>query len=201
MDGTLIDSTQSVESTWTRWAARHKVDVNRILAVSHGRRTLDTLREVAPHLDAVEEARILEEEEIHSKGGVKEVPGAGALLTRLPRERWAVVTSASRPLAEGRLQMAGLLIPDVLICATDVSRGKPDPEGYLQAAAALGFAPQDCLVLEDTPAGLEAGRTAGAQILGLTTTFPSCKLLGAICIPDFRNLKVSYSAGSIHLHD
>lgn len=201
MDGTLVDSTKSVEAIWTRWAARHSIDVKRILAVSHGRRTVDTLCEVAPHLDAKREARLLEEEEIHSKDGVEEVPGAGALLRRLPLDRWSVVTSASRSLAEVRLQMAGLPIPTVLVCASDVSQGKPDPEGYLQAAAALGFAPHDCLVLEDTPAGLEAGLAAGAQVLALTTTFSSAELPGVTSIPDFRNLRISMADGSIHLHD
>ncbi len=198
MDGTLVDSTESVEMIWGRWAARHNLNIEHILSVSHGRRTMDTLRDVAPHLDIEEEARRLEAEEIDGREGVREVPGAAALLARLPPDRWCVVTSASRPLAEVRLTAAGLPIPPVLICSSDVLQGKPDPEGYLKGAARLGVAPADCLVLEDTPAGLAAGRAAGSQVLALTTTFGCHALPGATCIANFRDLNVSESENALH---
>ena len=204
MDGTLVDSTESVEGVWSRWAARHHLDVKQILAVSHGRRTLDTLRELALQmhieLDIENEARQLDEEEIHSPEGIREVPGAAVLLASLPTGRWCVVTSASRPLAEARLRAAGLPLPEILVCASDVCSGKPHPEGYLKAAAMLGFAPADCLVLEDTPAGLTAGRAAGMRVLALTTTYASNALLETACIPDFLGISVLSTAKSIELH-
>jgi sugar-phosphatase len=200
MDGTLVDSTRCVESIWSRWAERHGLELNHILAVSHGRRTLDTLQEVAPHLDIEQEARQLDAQELETKEGIAAVPGAAALLRALPQNRWAVVTSAGRALAELRLQCAGLPIPQILVCADDVEHGKPSPEGYLKAAELLGVAPDRCLVVEDTPAGLRAGRAAGMQVLALTTTYPAAHLLGSPCTRDFCQAQVVPVWEGIELH-
>lgn len=200
MDGTLVNSTKAVEAIWSEWAARNHVDVDHILAISHGRRTVDTLRDVAPHLDLEAEAHLLEGQEIEWRDGVEEVAGARALITGLPADRWAVVTSASRVLAEARLHMAGLPIPRVLVCSDDVVNGKPHPEGYLRAADALGVEPADCLVLEDTPAGIGAGLAAGMQVLALTTTYPASSLMEATCIADFKGVKVTTQNGIMTLH-
>lgn len=200
MDGTLVDSTVAVESIWAAWALRHGLDVQRILAVSHGRRTVDTLRELVPHLDIESEAAELEAQEIDARDGVVEVPGAAALLRQVPTDRWAVVTSASRPLAVARLSAAGLPIPAVLVSASDVEHGKPDPEGYLLAAARLKLAPQDSLVLEDTPAGLAAGRAAGMQVLALLTTFSADHLAEPNAIQDFRSVRIRQREEELQLY-
>jgi mannitol-1-/sugar-/sorbitol-6-phosphatase len=199
MDGTLVDSTQAVEDIWGRWALRHGFKVEEILKVSHGRRTVDTLRDVAPHIDIETEAAELERQEIVEREGVVEVPGAAVLLAQLPLNRWAVVTSASRPLAEARLTAAGLPIPSVLISASDVREGKPDPEGYLLAASRLKTSPLDCVVLEDTPAGLAAGRAAGMRVLALTTTFSRDELNEPLTVADFLNLRISVIGEEIHI--
>lgn len=200
MDGTLVDSTACVEAIWTRWAERHGMPVDDILWASHGRRTLDTLREVAPHLDIAHEARLLDAEEVEYTDGLKAVQGAAALLRALPPSSWAVVTSAGRAIAEFRLQWVGLLVPDVLITADDVAEGKPSPAGYQMAAARLGVAPDQCLVIEDTPAGILAGRAAGMQVLAVTTTYPASNLLGAHCVGDFCQTRISVTAEEIELH-
>lgn len=191
MDGTLVDSTECVERQWYRWAGRHGLDAGRILRVSHGRRTIETIRDVAPHLAVEEEAAWFEQEELKDRDGILAVPGAIALLGGIPPHRWAVVTSASRELATLRMECAGLTIPDVLVSADDVRRGKPDPEGYLTAAQRLGVQAGRCLVIEDTPAGIEAGRAAGMPVLAVTTTFPGDALAGVPSIADFTWLHLS----------
>ncbi len=199
MDGTLVDSTSCVEAIWGRWAERHGMPVDKILWASHGRRTLDTLREVASHLDIAHEASLLDAEELTYTDGIKAVRGAAALLRALPPSQWAVVTSANRAIATLRLKCVGLLVPAVLVTADDVADGKPSPAGYLLAATRLGEAPQDCLVIEDTPAGILAGRAAGMQVLAVTTTYPAATLLNAHCVEDFCQIEISVTPDGIEV--
>jgi sugar-phosphatase len=173
LDGVLVDSTACVEHTWRQWADRHRLDGDAILHLAHGRRAVETIRHAAPHLDdtqvAAELAAIVAHES-HETAGLLEVPGAAELLNTLPTDRWAVVTSGARTVAEHRLRHVGLPLPSVLVSADDVLRGKPDPEGYVTAAARLGVASAGCLVVEDAPAGLAAAHAAGMRALGVTTT-------------------------------
>ncbi len=191
MDGTLVDSTACVKAIWGPWAQRHGIELSFLLHHSHGRRTIDTINQVAPHLDAASEAEVLEAEEITLREGMVAVGGALQLLSRLKPHQWAVVTSAPRRLATARLGYAGLPAPPLLITAEDVLHGKPDPEGYLKAAQQLGVSPSRCVVVEDAPAGILAGRNAGMPVLGLTTTFAPEHLLGAICVQDFTEVEFS----------
>lgn len=173
MDGTLVDSRAVVERVWRDWAAAHGRDFAPILAESHGRRTIDTVRAFAiPGMDVEEESRKLEALEVADVEGIVAIAGAAELLARLPSQRWAVVTSASRELAVRRLTAAGLPIPATMITAEDVAIGKPDPEGYLKAARLLGAAANKCLVFEDAPAGIEAGRRAGCDVIAITAARP-----------------------------
>jgi sugar-phosphatase len=185
MDGTLVDSTQCVEGIMGRWAHKHNLDRDLVVQLSHGRRTIDCVREVAPHLNTEEEAKAIDAEELVTQEGLTEVPGAQRLLSKLKPRQWAIVTSASRALATFRLQYLGLPLPEVLISGDDVAKGKPDPEGYLKAASRLGVLPDRCVVVEDAPIGILAGRRAGMSILALTTTFAADKLLGAPAIANF----------------
>jgi mannitol-1-/sugar-/sorbitol-6-phosphatase len=189
MDGTLVDSTACVEAIWERWARKHRIELRPLLEMSHGKRTIDTLQEIAPHLDVELEARALEAEELTSRDGISSVGGALQLLSRLQPHQWAVVTSASRALATVRFASAGLPIPPVLITGDDVLRGKPDPEGYVKAADCLGMSPSDCVAVEDTPAGILAGRSAGMAVLAIGTTFAPEQLLGAPWVPDFNEVE------------
>jgi mannitol-1-/sugar-/sorbitol-6-phosphatase len=200
MDGTLVDSTSCVEAIWSMWAERHGIEPVRILSISHGRRTLDTLREVAPHLDIAQEAMLLDAQELEFTEGIKAVNGAAELLRGLPESGWAVVTSASRALARLRMQCAGLPTPSVLIGADDVAEGKPSPAGYLKAASLLGVEPAQCLVVEDTPAGVLAARTAGMEVLALTTTCSADRLLGAHCIREFSKIRVFQASRALEVH-
>ena len=189
MDGTLVDSTVFVERLWRNWGSRHGITLEEILALSHGRRTADTIRLVAPHLDALAETRAIEEEEAVSYEGVVALRGARLLLESLLPDEWAVVTSAPHALASQRIQYAGLPAPPFLVGADDVHAGKPDPEGYLKAASLLRVEPWDCVVVEDTPAGILAARAAGMRVLAVGTTFPQSELLGETWVPHYEDVR------------
>ena len=182
MDGVLMDSTPSVERVWRTWAAQHGLDPDRIAPLAHGRRSIETIRAVAPELDAEKENVIVEQMEIDDKDGVMALPGAAELIAHLPPERFAIVTSATRPLAVARLGYAGIPVPRHMITADDVTHGKPSPEPFLKGAALLGFAPEDCLVFEDSPAGIASARSAGMKAIALQTTYPVDQLQAANAI-------------------
>jgi sugar-phosphatase len=196
MDGTLVDSTAVVERQWRRWADERGFDPAPFIARAHGRRTIDTLRELAPDLATEEEAARFDAEEAADSAGVVPVPGAHALLAHLPGDRWGLVTSATATLARGRMAAASLPLPDVLVTADDVARGKPDPEGYQAAARRLRANPARCLVFEDTPAGLEAGTAAGMIVIAITTTHPGHALRDACVLAYLRAVRVDSAAGS-----
>jgi mannitol-1-/sugar-/sorbitol-6-phosphatase len=182
MDGVLIDSAPAVERVWRIWARAHGFDPARVVAQAHGRRSIETIRAVAPAMNAEKENIIVEQMEIDDKEGVTPLPGAAELLARLPDDRFAIVTSATRPLAVARLDYARLPDPRYMITADDVIHGKPSPEPYLKGATLLGFAPGECLVFEDTPAGIAAARAAGMQVIALQTTYPAQELQRADCM-------------------
>ena len=172
MDGTLVDSDAAVERAWVSWAAEYGVDPDAVLAVAHGSPGVQTIRRFRPDLDDRAVARIVArqlEKEYEDLSDVVAAPGAAVLLSTLDRLSlpWAVVTSADVRLARSRLGAAGLPEPPLLVTVEDVRVGKPDPEGYLLAAARLGFDPARCLVVEDAGPGVAAGRAAGAVVAGL----------------------------------
>jgi sugar-phosphatase len=182
MDGVLMDSTPSVERVWRTWATMHGLDPEHVASQAHGRRSIETIRAVAPEMDAEKENIVVEQMEIDDKEGVTALPGAAELLAHLPASRFAIVTSATRPLAVARLGYAGLLVPRYMITADDVVNGKPAPEPFLKGAALLGFAPADCLVFEDSPAGIASARSAGMKTIALQTTYSADQLQGAHAI-------------------
>lgn len=170
LDGVLVDSSAVIERTWRGFAERHGLDPDEVVAAGHGRRSVDLIRLVAPHLDAELEAARVEREEIAGAPGLRPLPGARELIASIPAERFAIVTSGSRPLALARLRAAGLPVPEVLVTAEEVDDGKPHPAGYLRAAKLLGVDPAHSIVLEDAPAGVEAGRAAGMTVIAVLTT-------------------------------
>jgi len=170
LDGVLIDSTPAVARVWHRWALEHGLDPEEVVRLAHGRPSQTTIRELLPNADLAAEDREVERREMEDIEGVVLLPGAQRLLDSLPLERWTIATSCTRPLAEVRLRAAGLPIPKKLITSSDVKNGKPHPEPYQKAAALLGFSPSHCIVVEDAPAGVRAGKAAGARVIGFPTT-------------------------------
>jgi len=179
LDGVLIDSTPAVARVWTKWALEHGFDPKEVTRRAHGRPSLTTVREYLPHADHDAENREIERREIKDLEGVVPLPGAIALLQALPTGRWAIVTSCTRPLAEVRIRAAGLPQPRHLVTSLDVRRGKPDPEPYLKGASSLGCAAGDCVVVEDAPSGIRAGKAAGARVIALRTIAAEGELAAA----------------------
>lgn len=170
LDGVLIDSSAVVQRQWRRWVIEHGLDLNQTTNVMHGQRLVEIVRHVAPHLDAEEEAARLAAWEAADTDSLRVIEGATDLVRSLPQATWAVVTSGNQATALTRLRYADLPVPDVLVTADDVTRGKPHPEPYLRAAKGLGISPADCVVIEDAPAGVQAARVAGMRVIAVTTT-------------------------------
>ncbi len=167
MDGVLLNSIPAVTRVWRQWAEEHGFDPAETVERAHGRPSLTTVMELLPGADYAAENRVIEQREIADLAGVEPLPGASELLRSLPAGRWTIVTSATRALAEVRLKAAGLKLPETMVTATDVKEGKPHPEPYLTAAAKLGFPASECVVAEDVPAGVTAGKAAGARVIGI----------------------------------
>jgi mannitol-1-/sugar-/sorbitol-6-phosphatase len=170
MDGVLIDSTPAVARVWKGWALEHGFNPEEVVSRAHGRPSLTTVREYLPNADAEKENREVERREMEDLDGVVLLPGALHLLTSLPTDRWTIVTSSTRRLAEVRLKAAGLPLPPKMITSTDITHGKPHPEPYLKAASLLGSPPNECVVFEDVAAGIRAGKAAGARVVAFLTT-------------------------------
>jgi len=170
LDGVLIDSTSCIARHWEEWARHHGLKTATVMQVAHGLRTIETMRLVAPHLDAEREAERFTAVEVADTDGVVAIEGALPLLKGLPMGVWGIVTSGSNELAVARLRRAGLPIPRTLVSGDDVTQGKPAAGPYLAEAKRLGKAAERCVVIEDAPAGIKAARTAGMQVIGITTT-------------------------------
>ncbi len=170
LDGVLIDSNPAVSRVWSAWAEERGFDPAEVVAHAHGRPSLATVRKYLPTADHEAENREVERREIKDVEGVVLLPGARELLQSLPADRWTIATSCTRPLAEVRLRAAGLPVPERLVTSTDVTHGKPNPEPFLKAAAKLGFPASACVVLEDVPAGIRAGKAAGSRVIAFRTT-------------------------------
>jgi mannitol-1-/sugar-/sorbitol-6-phosphatase len=178
MDGVLVDSTPAVARVWGIWAARHGFEAEETVRRAHGRPSLATIRELLPNGDHDAEDREVERLEIEDISDVVALPGATQLLRAIPARQWAVVTSATRKLAEVRLRASDLPFAH-LVTSNDVVHGKPFPDPYLKGAETLGVAPSDCVVVEDAPSGVRAGKAAGARVLALLTTSAAAELLAA----------------------
>ncbi|MGV9501872.1 HAD-IA family hydrolase [Streptomyces sp. NPDC003642] len=189
-DGTLVSSLASVDRCWARWAAEYGITPEAFARVElHGRPAAEIAADLLPAGIVPEAVARIEDLEVDDvpDGGVELLPGTRAFVDSLPAERWAVVTSATRRLAEARLEAVGIL-PKTLVAADDVTRGKPDPEPYLLAARSLGVDPADCVVFEDAPAGLAAGRAAGMTTVALTTTHRADELHADLVVKDLSAL-------------
>jgi sugar-phosphatase len=179
LDGVLIDSTPAVARVWTQWAIEHGFEPEKTVREAHGRPSIESIRELLPDADHEAENREVERREIEDTEGVVPLPGALELLSALPPDRWAIVTSCTRPLAEVRIRAAGLPVPPAMITSSEITKGKPHPEPYLAGAGVLGFSSADCVVVEDVPAGIRSGKAAGARVIALRTTLADPDLIAA----------------------
>ncbi len=179
MDGVLLSSIGSVRRCWRRWAKMYGVPNADEYEVPHGVRAIDIVKSLRPDIDPQVGLRAIEEMEVEDVGDLQVLPGVTTLLAGLPLERWAIVTSSTRRLLLARLKAAGLPVPERIISADDVERGKPDPEPYRRGAELLELRPEECLVVEDAPSGVGAGKAAGSRVLGVLGTHSAAELNGA----------------------
>jgi len=199
MDGTLVDSTAVVERAWSWWAALHGIPLEGVLSFAHGRPTIATMEHFLPARDHTEDLEEMDRYEEAQLEGILAVPGATQVVHALQNQSWAIVTSAWRTLAEARVLAAGLPLPKVIVPIDEIRNGKPHPEGFLQAAERLGVAPRECLVFEDTRPGIEAGVSAGMQVVALLTTAPAHHLKHRPLIRDFRDVRIQLDGECIKL--
>jgi len=200
MDGTLLTSIESAERVWSRWLRAHDLDPVVILPTIHGVQTIETITRLGiPGIDPREEAAWIAREEAIDLEGVRAIEGAAEFLAGLPEDGWAIVTSATRVLAEARLAAAGLTAPPLFITAEDIANGKPAPDCYIEAARRLGKNVTQCAVFEDAPAGIEAGRAAGAAVVVITATHAHPVPTEYPQIRDYRGLTTIHSDGTMRL--
>ncbi|MEV2254681.1 HAD family hydrolase [Streptomyces sp. NPDC050147] len=199
-DGTLISSMESVYRCWRRLAQEYGITVEEFERVElHGRPAAEIIADMLPAERVAEAVARIEELEVSDvAGGVVLLPGTRELLASLPPERWAVVTSAGRRLAEARLAEVGIDAA-MLIAADDITRGKPDPEPFLLAAAKLGVDPARCVVFEDAPAGLTAGRAAGMTTVALATTHTAGELFADVVVKDLSDVSAQSTEGGVEI--
>ena len=176
MDGVLISSIGSVARSWRRWAKQYDLPNAESFEVPHGMRARDIIKTLRPDIDLQEAVKVIEDLEVEDVADLQVLPGVRELLESLPLERWAIVTSSTRRLLLARLTAAGLPMPERIISGDDVERGKPDPEPYRRGAELLGFGPPECLVVEDAPSGVGAGKAAGCRVLGVLATHSAAEL-------------------------
>lgn len=170
MDGTLVDSTAAVERIWLAWAAAHDLDPTHVLSVIHGRQGHESMAILLPERDHainLTENQSMLANESNDVEGVVAIAGAQALLAALTPLPHAIVTSADVTLMNARMHQAQLAVPALAVTAEHVTASKPAPEGFLHAAALLGFDPADCVVFEDSGAGIRAGKAAGMRVIGV----------------------------------
>lgn len=180
LDGVLVDSRHCIERIWRVWASQNHINIDKVLHYIHGRRAVETIRLVAPHLNAENEANKLGKIEAQETEGLVKIPGALELLQSIPSSAWGIVTSGLHAVGSTRLDFGGLPVPEVLISAEDVVAGKPDPEPYLFAAMMLEVKPARCVVIEDEPAGIQSGRAAGMHVVGvISNTYTADELIQA----------------------
>jgi len=190
-DGVLVDSTAAVARQYTVWALEHGLDPAWVLRAAHGVRTVEVIRQAAPHLDAEAETSKIEQREADDRS-VRLMPGAIELVNSIPANRWGVVTSGRRALATSRIHRLRIPMPRVLVTAEDVTQGKPAPDPYLKGAELLGVAPQTCVVVEDAVAGIQSAHAAGMRVVSLPSTYPAEELQEAdVVVPELQRIRVS----------
>lgn len=200
LDGTLVESTFFIERLWQDWGLRHGVTPQRMSEVMHGRPAVEIIHIVAPHLSIKDEIYALETDEISRMEGMRTYAGARELLSSLPPRQWAIVTSGSVRVATARLNYANLPRPEVFVTADDVKAGKPAPDAYLLAAERLHVKPADCVVVEDAPAGVRAGKAAGMNVIGIASSHSKEELRQAdVVVGKLADIKVQLIGKQINI--
>jgi mannitol-1-/sugar-/sorbitol-6-phosphatase len=180
-DGVIVSSIASVNRCWRRWAAHYGVANADKVQIAHGTRAVEIMEQLAPGVNKEEGLRLIEDMEIADVEDLEVLPGVRELLNSLPKERWAIVSSATWRLLIGRLKAANLPLPDRIVSGDRVVNGKPHPEPYIRGAEMVGAEPAECIVVEDAPTGVGAGKAAGCRVMGVLGTHSVEELRAAGC--------------------
>jgi len=200
LDGTLVESTFFIERLWQDWGVQHGITRQRMSEVMHGRPATEIINIVAPHLSIKDEVYALEADEISRMDGMKTYAGVNELLSSLPPKQWAIVTSGSLRVASARLDYAKLPRPDIFITADDIRAGKPAPDAYILAAQRLHVSPADCVVVEDAPAGVQAGKSAGMKVIGIASSHSKEELKRAdVVVQQLADIQLQVTGNQIRL--
>ena len=178
-DGVIVSSIGSVNRCWRKWAAHYNVPVAPDWEIEHGTRAVDVMQKLVPGINIVEGLKLIEDMELEDVADLTVLPGVKDLLESLPMDRWAIVSSATYRLLVGRLKVANLPVPERIISGDRVVNGKPHPEPYIKGAELIHAAPKDCIVIEDAPSGVRAGKAAGCRVLGVLGTHSADELRAA----------------------
>ncbi|KAI7901918.1 HAD-superfamily hydrolase subfamily IA, variant 3 [Cokeromyces recurvatus] len=186
LDGTLIDTIPLVERFWHQFAVENGLDGNKILATSHGVRTIETMTKWTPHKATLEHALDFERKLAEESEGVTIMPGVSTLLQKIPLNRWGICTGGNEYMARKRLEQCNIEAPEAMVCGDMVTQGKPHPESYLRIIEKLGFKPEEVVVFEDAPSGVQSAKAAGAVVIACKTTHSveQLKEAGANCVVD-----------------
>jgi sugar-phosphatase len=196
-DGVLVDSDGPVHDAWSAWAAHYRLDAAEVLSGIHGRRTAESVATLLPDGDHAAGLALIDGLELEAAGRTQAMPGALDRLTGLDVP-WAVVSSGTPAIVRARLAAAGLPLPEVLVTGDDVARGKPAPDPYLAAAARLGVPAAECVVFEDSPAGVAAAQAAGvAAVVGVNLRDPSADTWARV--PDLTSVTLTPSASGVRV--
>jgi len=201
LDGTLIDSIAAVDRAWSKWALRHGLEPSEVVPHIHGRRAFDSLRLLAPHPDVDFEAeeRWLEGVEAGDTEGIVPIPGALEFVSSVPKERWSIVTSGASPVAIARMNAVGLS-PLHAVFGEEVVNGKPAPDPYLLAAERMGLNTRDCIVFEDTAAGVRSGQAAGMRVIAISGREKRQDLMNAdAVVQDYRSVYLKTTADGLQV--
>jgi len=205
MDGVLISSIGSVNRCWRRWAIHYGIPNAEQFVIPHGTRAFEVMMSLRPDFtqdQAAEGLKLIEDMEIEDVSDLTVLPGVKDLLGSLPEDRWTIVTSATRRLMVARLKVAGLPQPERMITGNDVVNGKPHPEPYITGAGLLGFAPLECVVVEDAPSGVGSGKAAGCRVLGVLGTHRAEELYAAGAdwvVASMAGVKAEFAGGALKL--
>jgi sugar-phosphatase len=198
LDSTLVDSSAAVDRSWRRWAAEYDLTVTE-LGEYTGLPSRATVARLLAPADVDVGAALIEQFEVTDTDGVVALPGAADAMVAVPADRQAVVTSCTAALASARLTAAGLVPPRVVVTVDRLRRGKPAPDGYLLAAAELGRAATDCLVVEDSASGITAARAAGCAVLAVATTTTAERLAADLVVGTLADVRFSADREGVRL--
>ncbi|MBL1417147.1 MAG: HAD-IA family hydrolase [Moritella sp.] len=184
VDATLVNTTRVINNIWKIWASQKGIEFSEIYPHVHGRKIIETLTLVDPQYSNVDEEKAVKDIAVHAMKSATEIEGALNFVKSIPKYSWAIATSGPRKVAETSLLASGFELPDSMVCAEDVTYGKPHPDPFILAAKSLGLDPQSCIAFEDSPVGIKSAKDAGCFTIALLTSHKKSDLALADLIVD-----------------